>query len=279
LNSYWRDFKRGFNDGYSGVIRKTVNGQLIYVAPNESKKAKDRYYTLFTKNGGEYGLELADGTMIWVNSATTISYPANLSQDTIKVTVDGEAYFDIPDSVKHVYSVYTAFTAKQERSTASHQMSTINDLRSPDDAIEIITGGAQFNVKSYADEPAPSISLISGTASMRLDTATRSSAVSIAAGQQVKLDFGKLEISQIANAGDVIAWKNNQTSFHDAYIESILREVARWYNVKIVYEGVVPDKKYSITIPRDAKIEDLLDMLRKQGGHFMIHRRTITVSH
>jgi ferric-dicitrate binding protein FerR (iron transport regulator) len=157
-------------------------------------------------------------------------------------------------------------------------MSTINALRSPDDAIEIITGGAQFNVMSYADDPIPAISFISGTASMRLDTASRSSAVYVAAGQQVKLNFDKLDISQVANVGDVIAWKNNQISFHDDYIESILREVARWYDVKIVYESVIPDKKYSITIPRDSKIEDVLEVLRKQGGHFTIHRRTVTVS-
>ncbi|HEX3768736.1 MAG TPA: DUF4974 domain-containing protein, partial [Puia sp.] len=206
------------------------------------------------------------------------SYPANLSQDTIKVTVDGEAYFDIPDTAKHVYSVYTAFTADREKSTSAHQMSTINTLRSSDDAIEIITGGAQFNVMSYADEPIPAISFISGTAGMRLDTASRSSAVSVAAGQQVKLNFDKLDISQVANVGDVIAWKNNQISFHDDYIESILREVARWYDVKIVYESVIPDMKYSITIPRNSKIEDVLEVLRKQGGHFTIHRRTVTVS-
>ena len=278
LNSFWRDLKRGFHDGYSGIIRKTVNGQLIYAAPNEDKKSKDRYYTLFTKNGGEYGLQLADGTMIWVNAATTIRYPANISQDTINITVDGEAFFEIPDSVKNIYRVYTAFNEKSLKPNGQGETSTINDLRSPDDAVEIVTRAAQFNVVSYANEPAPAISLFSGSAIMRLDTASQASAASIAAGQQVKLDYGKLEITQITNAGDVIAWKNNQTSFHDVYIESILREVARWYDVKIVYDSEIPNKKYSITIPRDAKIEDLLEVLRKQGGQFMIHGRTITVS-
>ena len=279
LGSFWRDFKRGFRDGYSAVIRKTVKGQLIYVAPNEIKKAKDKYYTLFTKKGGEYGLQLADGTMIWVNSATTIQYPANISQDTIHVNIDGEAYFEIPDSVKHLYMINTGINAKRNTSVLERVISTINDLRTPDDATQITLKAGRFNVKSYAEDPYVNISFISGTASVRMDTSIQSSSVSVTAGQQLRLASGKLNILPMADAGDVIAWTNNQISFHHADIKTIMREVSRWYDASIVYEGTIPDKKYSITLSRDASIHDLIDKLEKQGGHFSIHRKTITVSY
>jgi transmembrane sensor len=279
LNSFWRNFKRGFNDGYAGVIRKTVNGQLIYEAPNEVKKAKDKYYTLFTKRGGEYGLQLADGTMIWVNSATTIQYPANISQDTIQIAIDGEAYFEIPDSVKHLYMVNTGFNAQRPTLNAERETSTINDLRSPDDAMQITMRAGRFNVKSYVEEPAVNISFINGTASVRLDTAMQSSLLSVAAGQQVKSESGKLNIIPMADAGDVIAWTKNQISFHNANIKTIMREVSRWYDVGVIYEGTIPDKKYSIILSRDANIHDLLGELEKKGVHFSIHRKTITVSY
>lgn len=286
LNSAWRDFKRGFHDGSAGIIRKTVNGQLIYLAPNEVRSAKDRYYTLFTDRGGEYVLQLADGTMIWVNASTTIRYPANISRDTIHVAIDGEAFFEIPDSVKHVYVVHSGFltdhqppTANRKPPTTNHQPSTINTLRSPDDVIRVTTRSAQFNVISYIDEPAVSISLISGTASVQLDSSEQSSSISLAAGEQMKLDSGKLHITQMAYKDDFLGWINSQTSFHDADLKTIMREVSRWYNVNISYEGTIPDKKYSLVISRDADIQDLLITLEKQGGHFTLHGKNITVKY
>jgi ferric-dicitrate binding protein FerR (iron transport regulator) len=145
--------------------------------------------------------------------------------------------------------------------------------------MQIITRAARFNVTSRADETAPVVSLISGTATVQTDDANPVSPVSITAGQQIEWISGKLQTGSMKNPGDVIAWKNNRTSFHDAGIKTIMLEVARWYDVDVEYSGTIPDLKYSITISRDAKIEDLLVLLRKQGGHFTLHRRTIHVSY
>ena len=272
LNSAWDDFLRGFREGYAGVVRESPKGQLVYIAPSSVGMARDKNYTLFTKRGGEFGLKFADGTMIWVKPATTIQYPANFSQDTIRVRIDGEAYFEIPDSLKHIYLIQTGFSAQQKPTT-------INPLRSGADAMQIVTKAAHFNVISYADEPVPMISLVSGTAIVRLDSAKSSIPVTVTAGQQVKPESNKLQVGQIQNEGDIIAWKDNQTSFHNADIKTIMREIGRWYNAEVVYEGTIPDRKYSITISRDAKISVLLDRLGKQGGFFMVHGKTITVKY
>jgi transmembrane sensor len=256
LNSHWRDFKRGYNEEYAGVIHRFKNGRLILLAPNEPKSRKDRYYTLFTKRGGEYALELSDGTIIWVNAATTIRYPANMLQDTIHISIDGEAFFEIPDSAKHVYIVDGL---------------TVDGLR-------ITVGSAHFNFMNYSDEPAMLMTLIKGTAGIRTDTTAAGSERNLIAGQQAKLDSGKLSIADMADTRDIIAWTENKTSFHDADIRTIMRFVARWYDADVVFEGNIPDKKFTVSLPRGAKISELLGVLEKQGARFTVHRKTITVT-
>jgi hypothetical protein len=121
LNSAWGDFIRGIKAGKAGVVIQKENGQYIYVAPNEPKSAKDRFYTLFTKAGGEFVLQLADGTTVRVNAATSIRYPANISQDTVQMTINGEIYFEIPDNVKHRYIISIPSAVNGQRSTVNGQ--------------------------------------------------------------------------------------------------------------------------------------------------------------
>ena len=257
LSSPWGEMKRGFRDGQGRNKRKTMAGNIIYRVPDEPGSRKDRYYTLFTKKGGEYSLQLADGTTIWLNAATSIRYPANMSQDTIHIAVDGEAYFELAGNASHVYSV---------------------SIPSPSrDSLQITADNAYFNVMNYPDEPVRSVTLIKGKALVRLDSSTAPPSLWLVPGQQAKPDAGKLRVVQIADSSDIIAWKNNRTSFHDAGIQTIMRFVARWYNVEIIYQGKIPDKLFTVSLPRDAKISALLGELEKQGARFVIHERTITV--
>jgi transmembrane sensor len=256
LNSHWRDFKRGYNEEYAGVIHRFKNGRLILLAPNEPKSRKDRYYTLFTKRGGEYALELSDGTIIWVNAATTIKYPANMLQDTIHISIDGEAFFEIPDSVKHTYMVDGL---------------TVDGLR-------MTVRSAHFNIMNYSDEPAVLMTLIKGAVGVQADTTAATRQIDLVSGQQAKLDSGKLTVADMADTRDVTAWTENKTSFHDADIRTIMRFVARWYDADVVFEGNITDKKFTVSLPRGAKISEMLEVLEKQGVHFTVHRKTITVS-
>ena len=232
-------------------------GNIIYRVPNEPGSRKDRYYTLFTKKGGEYTLQLADGTTIWLNAATSIKYPANMLQDTIHIEVDGEAYFELAGNASRVYRVSVPSPSR--------------------DSLQITADNAYFNVMSYPDEPVTSVTLFKGKALVRLDSSTALPSLLLVPGQQAKPDAGKLRVVQIADSSDIIAWKNNRTSFHDAGIQTIMRFVARWYNVEIIYQGKIPDKLFTVSLPRDAKISALLGVLEKQGARFVIHEKTITV--
>ena len=105
------------------------------------------------------------------------------------------------------------------------------------------TAGAQFNIRNYSDGP-QNITMIKNPAE---------------------------------NGNDVIAWKNGITLYHNADIQTIMRDVSRWYDVEVVYEGTIPDKKYSLDFPRNAKLQDLITSLKDQGAHVSFFLNKVTV--
>jgi ferric-dicitrate binding protein FerR (iron transport regulator) len=274
LSSPLSIFKRGYRDGRrhsrEGVKPQSENGNIIYLAPDEPASHKDRYYTLFTKKGEEYILQLADGTRIWLNAATSVKYPANVSQDTIHIVVDGEAYFELAANESHVYVVSTPSVVQRQQSTAAGPAPS-------HDGLHIAANSARFNVMAYPDEPAATVTLFKGKAVARLNSSVAPSPLPLAEGQQAKDEGGELNVTQAADSSDVIAWKNHRTSFHDAGIQTIMRFVARWYNVEIVYQGKIPDTLYTVNVPHNTGIKELLAPLEKQGVRFGIHGKTIQV--
>jgi transmembrane sensor len=109
--------------------------------------------------------------------------------------------------------------------------------------IVIETAGAHFNVRNYPDE---------------------------------SQNFTVIN-SPTQNGNDVIAWKNGITLYHNADIQTIMRDISRWYDVEVVYEGPISDKKYSLNIPRDAKLKELISSLREQGAHVHLFLGKVTV--
>ncbi|HEY1870616.1 MAG TPA: DUF4974 domain-containing protein, partial [Chitinophagaceae bacterium] len=84
-------------------------------------------------------------------------------------------------------------------------------------------------------------------------------------------------ITDVIDINNISSWKNGFTTFHNANIQTIMQSVGRWYNVKVVYQGNLTDKRYNINMPRNAKFYDLLRRLEMQGARFKIEGRTIIV--
>jgi transmembrane sensor len=121
--------------------------------------------------------------------------------------------------------------------------STVIGQRSSINNVTIQTAGAHFNVRNYSDEP-QNITMINNPAQ---------------------------------NGNDVIAWKNGITLYHNADIQTIMRDISRWYDVTIYYAGTIPDKKYNLNIPRDANLKEVIRSLREQGAHVSFFLNKITV--
>jgi transmembrane sensor len=264
------DFHRGFLAGSAGIrIDKKENGELVYFAPNDRRAGKEKYNTLYTPRGGQFSLSLPDGTTIWLNAETSITYPANFSQDSIKITVEGEAYFEVVNDSARPFIVSLRLRPPKQ-----------SEGGSTNNGIQIQATGSHFNISAYSDDTAIQITVLKGNIVLQLDsTAGKSkSEIQLLPVQQARVTDQKISVIPAVDGNEIIAWKNGKTFFHDAPIQTIMRTISRWYDVDVVYIGNIPDKHFNLNLPRDTNLKDLLDVLGKQGIHLSLHAGRVTVS-
>ncbi len=225
------------------------NGQLIYKTLHE-KPTGIFYNTLATPRGSQYQMILPDGSKVWLNAASSITFPVAFGGERRVVSISGEVYFEV---------------AKNE------QLPFI--VQEGDMTIQVL--GTHFNVNDYADEAAKKTTLLEG--SVRILNNGGSSLLK--PGQQAVLDRqdGKIQVLDHPNIEEVIAWKDGNFLFADATIESIMRQVARWYNVEVVYETSI-SKHFVADVPRNVPVSQLLKLLELTDQvHFRIEGKKITV--
>jgi len=248
-------------------IQKLKNGQLAYAAaannPNEIL-----YNTLSTTKGGQTMVVLSDGTKVWLNALSSLKYPTAFGKERI-VALDGEAYFEVSGDKSKPFKV---------------------NIR---DKGEVVVLGTHFNINAYRDEPTINTTLLEGSVRVSSGTVSTGGAVSggsqagsavavssttIKPGQQVRQKDDQLIVSNNVNIEDVMAWKNGYFSFDGASTEEIMRQVSRWYDVSIVYEGNTKDERFAGSMPRSANASRLLEVLSlTKTVQFVIADKTITV--
>lgn len=136
--------------------------------------------------------------------------------------------------------------------------------------------GTAFDVKAYDDEKQVKTTLVEGR--VKISSGTNNPPIVLHPGQQADLDInGSLKVVNNVDLENILAWKDGITSFKDADIQTIMREVARWYNVKVVYEGEIPDRLFTGEIMRTSNLSDLLKILEESNIRFKIDGNTITV--
>jgi len=233
----------------SNAVILNNNGQLIYTTLHE-KPTGIFYNTLTTPRGNQYQMVLPDGSKVWLNAASSITYPTAFLGKERKVTISGEVYFEVAKNEKLPFIV-------QEGNMT----------------IQVL--GTDFNVNEYADETAMKTTLLEG--SVRILNKGNSSLLK--PGQQAVLDKhdDKIEVVDHPNVEEVMAWKNGRFRFADASIESIMRQVARWYDVEVVYDTSI-SKHFIANVPRDVPLSRLLKLLELTDQvHFRIEGKKITV--
>ncbi len=255
------DSKLVIPGGNAAISRIRKNGEMVYIVPNDPHAAKDAYITVYTPRGGQFSLLFPDSTTVWLNAQSKIRYPANFSQDSIELNVEGEVYVKV--------------------------------ARNPNPGLRIVTGsvriqpfGARMDIMSYPDDPA-SITMIKDSAKLWLDQkypgmdstelmlhpAELAKLGDVSLGESVKL----IVVPVTDDVKNIIDWKNGNTTFRNASIQTVMHSVARWYDVNIIYKSDIPHRNYNISLPRSASLEELLDILRKQGCHFVNDGKTIVV--
>ncbi|MBC9930263.1 FecR family protein [Chitinophaga qingshengii] len=228
-------------------IHKTANGQLVYTLAANNPAADTGYNTIQTPKGGQYQVNLPDGSKVWLNAATTLTFPAAFGPGGRTVTLNGEAYFEVA-ALPHAQP----FTVQ------------VNDL-----TVGVL--GTTFNVMGYSDEKNIRTTLLTGA--VRVSRGNTSNVLQ--PGQQA---IGNSLQVQAADTEEAIAWKNGMTVFTNADIHSIMRQIARWYDVEVVYRGDIPQRLFTGKIPRDANVSKVLKILELSNIHFTIEDRKIIVT-
>jgi len=226
--------------GNTKVI-KQAGGQLVYQEQGKSEAVL--YNTLSTAKGKQFRMVLPDGSKVWLNSFSSIHYPTSFTGGKRLVEITGEVYFEVASNVAMPFIVKT------------HQQ-------------EIAVLGTRFNINSYEDEPAEKATLLEGM--IRVSHA--SERVVLRPGQQASIgrSVAGIAVAEV-NAEDVVAWKNGFFHFDNADIQTVMRQLARWYDVEVKYNGVPPttgDLKGEIG--RSLTLAQVLKILEQTRVHFRI---------
>ncbi|SHK82897.1 FecR family protein [Chitinophaga jiangningensis] len=230
-----------------GSIAQLQNGQLQYAA--QDPNAAIRYNTLTTPRGGQFRLMLPDGTKVWLNAASAITYPTSFEKNKREVTIKGEIYFEV----------------------ATHQQWPFEVKTDANTSIEVL--GTSFNINAYTDEAGIKTTLISGAVKVNAGT----TAAVLRPGQQALVNAAdKITITH-ADTTAILAWKREAFYFQDADIPTVMRQLARWYDVTIVYNGNIPARRFQGEIQRRLPLTDVLEGLQASGLHFRVEGRNIIV--
>jgi len=245
----------------SGIsISKSSNGQLIYTVGNEAtanRRLKVDYNTIETPRGGQYQINLSDGSKVWLNALSKLRFPARFSGNERAVELSGEGYFEITHNKQMPFKV----------STNQQQ-------------VEVL--GTHFNISSYSDENITSTTLLEGSVKVsplpgRGNMQIDNMAV-LKPGEQSVLKKGSLNIAKV-DAEASIAWKNGFFKFDDENLESIMRKISRWYDVTVIFQTErIKSEPFAGVITRFSKVEDLLRTLELTGEvKFRIEGKSIIV--
>jgi len=236
------------------LITKNEDGQLQYEMAAAAKVAIN---TLTTPRGGQYQLILADGTKVWLNADSKIIYPTQFGSDERKVEVLGEAYFEVAKNPGRPFKVV-----------------------SKNQVIEVL--GTHFNVNNYQDEAIAKTTLLEGSvkiSSVVNGVVDRSSSKILQPGEQASLQPGKAGIT-VTNSDleSAVAWKNGYFRFNRTDMQSMMRQVARWYDVEVEYRGKMSDDLFGGSLRRSDNIQEVIRILQLSKINVVVSGKKIILS-
>ena len=208
------------------------------------------YNTITTPKGGQYAVVLADGSKVWLNSASSLRYPTVFTGNERQVALTGEGYFEI--------------------SKNSHQPFFVNVGK-----MRVQVLGTSFNVMAYRDEETINTTLLEGAVMVR----DGGQAKQLQPGQQAVLDGDDRMALHSADIVKTMAWKNGFFEFDNMRLEMIMRQVARWYDVEIVFREKPDHLPYGGSISKQLSLADLLGLLEANGSHhFKIEGKKVYIT-
>ena len=237
-------------------ISKTEDGRIVYTASPSSQETEESsvitYNEIKTPNGGQYEIVLPDGTKVWLNAASSLKYPVIFKGNERKVELSGEAYFEVTTINKNGLVPFIVQTSMQQ--------------------IKVL--GTAFNVNAYKDELSTKTTLLHGSVKIipQIQKLNNDESILLKPGQESKLTKDKISVAAV-NTAEAIAWKNGMFYFQDSDIKSVMRQLSRWYNVEVEFEGKIPDIKLWGEIHRDVNASKALKILEYFNLKYRIEKK------
>ena len=250
------DAANGAIGEFPGIsISKTADGELIYTIIESDQTEKDisstALHTISTPRAGQYQVVLPDGTHVWLNAATSLSYPSSFKGNSRTVNLKGEAYFEVAKNKNMPFII-----------------------KSGVQTVEVL--GTHFNVNAYENEQDIRTTLIEGAVKVSVN----GSQSVLAPGQQARVSYsqpGKINVQNV-DINKEIAWKNGVFAFEADDLQTVMRQIERWYNVDVTYSGKPCEEKFYGEISRNDKLSDVFKILEINNVHFEVKGKTINVT-
>lgn len=241
-------------------IVKLNSGLLAYNTQHATRNTRQiiQYNTITTPRGGQYKIVLADGSKVWLNAASSLRFPTAFTGEKREVKMQGEAYFEVAKNTAKPFIVSV-------------------------EGITVKVLGTHFNVYAYSNENIIRTTLAEGAVSLSRrgeGQPAGQTEMRLKPGEQAQLDkqTGNISVKKV-NVNKMLAWKNNLFYFEDTNIKEIMGQVARWYDVEVVYATKqLKNKNFSGIISRYKNIDELLKRMELTGTiHFKVEGKVITV--
>ena len=243
------------NQGGNSIL-KAAEGELIYSFSAESnlQLPEDNsdniiFNTIETPKGGKFQVRLPDGSKVWLNAASSLRFPTKFAGSKRQVELNGEAYFEV-----------------------AHDESKLFEVKARNQTVQVF--GTHFNINAYEDEPSVNTTLLEG--SVRISDIRTNISQMLRPGEQSKLTE-RIEVFNVKNTAEAVAWKEGYFQFHEADIKTVMRQIERWYDVSIIYEGDMPNYRFGGEIERSLSLIQVLKVLEKTKVHFRLEGREVIV--
>ena len=237
-------------------IVKTADGSISY-RPKYPGKASSKlvYNTIVTPGGGEYKLNLPDGTRVWLNAMTTLRYPIQFNKDIREIEMTGEAYFEVAKVLNECKRVpFIIHTGSQK--------------------LEVL--GTVFNLQHYGHKIITT--LLEGKVKLDFKDSGQEEQY-LSPDEQATFDIANNRVKKIqVDPFYFSAWKDGKFAFEKTAIEEVMETISRWYDVEVIFKNQLTDFQFSGTISKYEDINKLLETIELVGGiHFQLKGRRIYV--
>ncbi|MFT4093992.1 MAG: FecR domain-containing protein [Niabella sp.] len=223
---------------------KRRDGQIVYQAAPGARTKALQYNTLTNPGGSSViNMQLSDGSRVWLNAGSSITYPVAFADKERKVEISGEAYFEVTHNSRQPFIVTRR------------------------DAMNVRVLGTKFNVNAYGDEPDIKVTLLEGSVKVAANVPDALPEVLKKGEQAVIAPDKEIVKRDDIDVDAVMAWKQGFFSFDNMDLRSVMKQIARWYNVGVLYKGNVRNKQFIGKIPREVDLQTILKILAASNIH------------